>query len=61
MNIVNNSFVLISKKLSTNDKEFINTDKYQQLDKMINDIDSNNFLSELHFILNEYFDSKLRL
>ncbi len=61
MNIINNSFVLISKKLSLNDKEFINTDKYQQLDKMINDIDSNNFLSELHFILNEYFDNKLRL
>lgn len=39
MNIINNSFLLISKKLSPKDHAFINSDKYDSLEKMIDDLD----------------------
>lgn len=60
MNIINNSFILISKKLSPKDHDFINSDKYDSLEKMIDDLDSNNFLNELYSILDNYFDTKLQ-
>lgn len=43
MNIINNSFILISKKLSPNDHAFINSDKYDLLEKMIDDLDCSDY------------------
>jgi len=60
MKVINNSFILISKKLSPNDHAFINSDKYDLLEKMIDDLDCNNFLNELYSILDNYFDTKLQ-
>ncbi len=60
MKIINNSFILISNKLSHNDYQFIQSDKYEILEKMINDLSSNNFLNELYTALDNYLDSKLK-
>ena len=60
MKMINNSFILISNKLSHNDYQFIQSDKYDLLEKMIDDLDCNNFLNELYSILDNYFDTKLQ-
>jgi hypothetical protein len=56
-----NSDIYIINKLSKNDLDFINSDKYKLLNKMLNELNPGDFLNELYLSLEIYFDNKLKL